>query len=220
MIKISRINVFNFENALRGMRHPLESYSKSDSRFIDGGFVLGENDAALAKKLILAGTDHSKFLRQIFVSMDIEAPIFWWKECSTYSVGVTANSTSTMHKLATTPITRERFSFDEELDELIYTQPVDWEFPQDRPHSNAIDNIIDYCEALRLKYLETKDVRYWRALIQILPESWNQTRAWTGNYQVLRNMYFARRNHRLSEWREFTQMIETLPYSSQLITVT
>ena len=165
MIKISRINVFNFENALHGMRHPLESYSKSDSRFVDGEFVLGENDAALAKKLILAGTDHSKFLRQIFVSMDIEAPLFWWKECSTYSVGVTVNSTSTMHKLATTPITRERFSFDEELDELIYTQPVDGDFPQDCPHSNAIDNIIDYCEALRLKYLETKDVRYWRALI-------------------------------------------------------
>lgn len=220
MIKISRINVFNFENALRGMRHPLESYSKNDSRFVDGELVLGENDAALAKKLILAGTDHSKFLRQIFVSMDIEAPLFWWKECSTYSVGVTANSTSTMHKLATTPITRERFSFDEELDELIYTQPVDWDFPQDQPHSNAIDNVIDYCEALRLKYLETKDVRYWRALIQILPESWNQTRAWTGNYQVLRNMYFARRTHKLIEWREFTQMIETLPYSSQLITVT
>lgn len=122
-----------------------------------------------------------------------------------------------MHKLATTPITRECFSFDKELDSIRVLQPVDYEFPAEHPLINAIDNIIFICENLREKYLETKDIKYWRALVQTLPMSWNQTRTWTGNYQNLRSMYSTRKNHKLSEWHEFCNMIECLPYGKELI---
>lgn len=190
-------------------------------------FLLGPNDLALAQRMIAAGTDESKFLRQIFVTIDIEAPLYWWKEMDTYKVGTVANSCSTMHKLATTPITRECFSFDMENDDLpvdyidqssVTPEGIDCGFVDHWHVEDGIDSIIQYCEELRLAYLETKDKRYWRALIQLLPESWNQKRTWTANYQVLRAIYFARRNHKLSEWHEFCDMIEKLPYGTQLIT--
>lgn len=233
MIDITKINVFNLQGALRGMRNPLESWSKSDSQFFcyysltdrrceyhEGCAVsLGKEDLALAQKLILAGSDHSKFMRQIFVSMDINAPLYWWKEMSTYKVGTVANSCSTMHKLAATPITKEMFSFDEELDALDI-QNYKEEYDGWRPYlslGKCIEEHINNCEVLRLKYLETKDVRYWRALVQLLPSSWNQKRTWTANYAVLRNIYFARRNHKITEWVEFCKRIEKLPYAKELI---
>lgn len=181
--------------------------------------LLGPNDIKLAQKLILAGSDHSKFMRQIFVSMDITAPLYWWKEMDTYKVGTTANSTSTMHKLATTPITRDCFSFDNSCnnqhDFNLYTKDGLVLRTQD-----LIDQTILRCEFLRQEYLETKDLDTWRLLIQLLPSSWNQTRTWTANYSVLRNIYFARQSHKLSEWRGFCKQLETLPYGKQLITLT
>lgn len=169
--------------------------------------LLGPEDLALAQKLIIAGSDHSKFMRQIFVTMDITAPLYWWKEMDQYRVGCTTNSESTMHKLATTPITRDCFSFDntDSFSPLI---------------TDLFDDLIQDLEKIRKSYLETKDIRYWRALIQLLPSSWNQTRTWTANYAVLRNIYFARSFHKLSEWREFCKIIEDLPYGEELICVT
>ena len=210
MIKVENVEAYNLEGALRGMRNPMNSWHKSDSWFDDeiNLFQIGEVDLELAQRLIKSGTDHSKFMRQIFVSMDITAPLYFFKELDTYKVGTTANSTSTMHKLATTPITRECFSFDN-LEEEIDTYAICF--------MDYVEYIVSVCEVIRQKYIETKNEIYWRMLIQLLPESWNQTRTWTANYAVLRNIYFARRNHKLIEWREFCKIIETLPYGKELI---
>jgi hypothetical protein len=223
MINIDRIEVFNFEGAIRGLRNPKNSWHKSDSTpaFLaeDERFHFGPNDLDLAQRMIAAGTDESKFMRQILVSMDIEAPLYWWKEMDTYKVATVANSCSTMHKLAATPITRDCFSFDEELDALdiqnYREEHDDW-----KPYlslGKCIEEHINNCEQLRRLYIETEDKRYWRALIQLLPESWNQKRTWTANYQTLRAIYFVRRYHKLQEWRDFCQMIEELPYGKELI---
>ena len=181
-------------------------------------FYFGPKDLKLAQSLIHAGTDESKFMRQIIVSVDITAPLYWWKEMDTYKIGTTANSTSTMHKLTSKSIEINDFSFDKELDNLninsgVLQDGIGYDFDV----RDAIDDIIYACEKLRQKYLETKDKSYWRALIQLLPESYNQTRTWTANYAVLRNIYFARRNHKLTEWREFCQWIESLPWAKELI---
>ena len=177
---------------------------------------LGPKDLALAQKLILAGPEHYKFMRQIFVSVDITAPIYWWKEFDTYKIGTTTNSTSTMHKLASSPITKKMFEFDNG-DDLIVSQGKsingEWEYV----FSDYQEDIIDMCETLRQKYLETKDKRYWRALVQILPESWLQTRTVTMSYANLRNIYFQRRNHKLKEWHLFCEWLATLPYAKELI---
>lgn len=238
MIKVENMEVFNIEGALRGMRNPMNSWDKSDSYFgckkhpnifeernskcdkdctfgnmkkvcsnYHNIFFIGENDLNLAQKLIKSGTDHSKFMRQIFVSMDITAPLYLWKEISTYKVATVANSTSTMHKLATTPITRECFSFDNEF--LDKDKQTIFDF--------IIDDTISNLEELRQLYIGTQDKKYWRMLIQLLPESWNQTRTWTANYAVLRNIYFSRKNHKLQEWRDFCNVIEELPYGKELI---
>lgn len=179
--------------------------------------TLGPKDLELAQKLILAGSEHCKFMRQIFVSVDITAPIYWWKEFDTYKVGTTANSTSTMHKLASKPITSEYFEFDsgDELEITNYTIPHGGECSL--VYSDYQEDIIDMCENLRQKYLETKDKRYWRALVQILPESWLQTRTVTMSYSNLRNMYFQRRDHKLTEWHDFCDWIKSLPYAGELI---
>jgi len=165
-------------------------------------FYFGPKDLKLAQSLVHAGTDEAKFMRQIFISVDISAPLYWWKEMDTYKVGTVANSTSTMHKLSSRPIEINDFSFDK-----------DW----DLDFNLAKEYIVSACETLRQKYIETQDKRYWRALIQLLPESYNQTRTWTANYAVLRNIYFARRNHKLQEWRDFCKWIETLPWAKELI---
>lgn len=213
MIKVEDINVFNLAGAIEGMRFPLQSWAKSDSGYPWTGedlrtkeFAIGPNDLALAQKLIGSKTnDHSKFLRQIMVSMHITAPLYWWKEMDTYKVGTTANSESTMHKLATTPITIEHFSFDNDIE-----GEDEW--------FEVSKNIAYDCERLRQYYLDTKDIRYWRALIQLLPSGWNQMRHWTANYAVLRNIYTSRRGHKLTEWQTFCEEIEKLPYGKELIT--
>jgi hypothetical protein len=233
MINIDKITVFNFEGAFRGLRNPMNSWDRSDSHFAcddslshrrieyrEGCAVdLGDADLDLAQRMIGAGTDESKFMRQIFVSMDITAPLYYWKQMDQYRIGVVTNSESTMHRLTQTPITRECFSFDEELDALdtqFYGQEVEG-FLEYFSLGLMNETTISTCERLRQKYLETKDKRYWRALIQLLPESWNQKRTWTANYQVLRAIYFARRYHKLQEWKDFCQMIEELPYGKELI---
>ena len=218
MIKIHSAQSCNFEGAFHGMRTPKESWDKSDSDFFCG-FDVGKKDIELAQKLILAGTDHGKFLRQIFVNMDITAPLYWWKEMDTYKVGTTANSTSTMHKLASTPITRECFSFDDNMDKVIVKNNPFSETKNTVSMDDIIDSTINNLESLRQRFNKTKSPEYWRALIQLLPESWNQRRTWTANYQVLRNIYFARRNHKLSEWREFCESLNNLFLGKELIMI-
>ena len=215
MIKIENIEVFNFEGAFRGLRNPMNSWNKSDS-YIDAltnKYIVGENDLKLAQRMIGAGTDESKFMRQIFVSMDITAPLYWWKEADTYKIATVSNSCSTMHKITSSEITEENYSFDPEPDKPLTDLPTD-----DYVRILDIKNrAVADAEWLRKKYNETKDKRYWRLLVQINPDGWLQKRTWTGNYQNLRNMYFARKNHKLIEWRQFCQMIEQLPYGLELI---
>ena len=215
MIKIENIEVFNFEGAFRGLRNPMNSWDKSDS-YIDAltnKYIIGGNDLKLAQRMIGAGTDESKFMRQIFVSIDITAPLYWWKEADTYKIATVANSCSTMHKITSSEITEENYSFDPEPDKPLTDLPTD-----DYIRILDIKNrAVADAEWLRKKYNETKDKRYWRLLVQINPDGWLQKRTWTGNYQNLRNMYFARKNHKLIEWRQFCQMIEQLPYGLELI---
>ncbi len=202
MLKTERVSVMNFENALRGMRNPMNSWDKSDSYYDENGdFVVGEADLGLAGRLAHSGTDHRKYLRQIFVSVDITAPLYWWKEFDTYKVATVANSTSTMHKIHAKPFSRADFSTDH-MDEETLTQ---------------FDGVIAYLEALRTKYMENKDKRYWYDMIQFLPSSYDQMRTVTLNYETLTNIYYARRNHKLDEWHTFCDMIRALPYADQLI---
>ena len=202
MIKIERTSVMNIENAIRGARNPLNSWDKMDSAYNeDGEYILGENDLGLGMRLAKAGSDHRKFIRQIFVSVDITAPLYWWKEFDTYKVGTVANSTSTMHKIHSKPIVMEDFSFDR-------LTPESEKFAKD---------MVDYIESVRLKYMEDKDKAYWWDLIQLLPSSYNQMRTCTMNYENLTNMYYARRNHKLDEWHVFCDWIRSLPYAEEFI---
>ena len=203
MIKIERTSVMNLENAIRGARNPLNSWDRMDSFYDrEGNYVLGENDLGLAKRLASAGSDHRKFLRQIFVSVDITAPLYWWKEFDTYKVGTVANSTSTMHKIHAKEFTREDFSHDR-LDES---------------GLNMLDAIIDYLECERQKFLENKEDRQsWHNMIQMLPSSYNQMRTVTMNYENLMNIYYARRFHKLDEWHVVCHWIESLPYAKEFI---
>lgn len=214
MIKIENIETFNFKGAFRGLRNPLNSWEKSNS-YTDafGKYVVGNKDLELAQRTINAGTDESKFMRQIFVSMDIIAPLYWWKEADTYKIATVSNSCSTMHKIASSEITEENYSFDPEPDKPLTDLLTDDYIRILDIKNRAIEDV----EWLRKKYNETKDKRYWRLLIQINPDGWLQKRTWTGNYQNLRNIYFARKNHKLIEWRQFCQMIEQLPYGKELI---
>lgn len=210
MIKVENIEIFNFDGAMRGLRNPMNSWDKSDSYTDEIGiFNIGPNDLKLAQRMLNGGPEESKFMRQIMISMDIDAPIFWWKEMDTYKVGTTANSCSTMHKLASGEIGAQNFSFDMDIAD----------FPEEYQElvSMIRVNSVYYCEQLRKAYEKTKDKRIWRALVEVLPMAWNQCRTWTANYQVLRNIYFQRRNHKLDEWREFCKIIEELPYGKELI---
>ena len=204
MLKVERISTANMENAIRGARNPLNSWSRMDSYYDEkGNFILGENDLSLAKKLAVAGSDHRKFLRQIIVSMDITAPLYWWKEFDTYKVGTVANSCSTMHKIQAKEFCREDFSCDRMTDEALA----------------VLDNVIAYLESERLKFIETKDKAAWHNMIQLLPSSFNQMRTVSMNYEVLINIYYARRTHKLAEWHTLCDAIKTLPYASELILV-
>lgn len=214
-MKFEHTEVWEFEHALRGMRNPMNSWDKSDSEieYIVGNrrFIIGKNDMELAKSLIKAGSEHRKFLRQIFVSVDITAPLYYWKEADTYKVGTVSNSCSTMHKLASTPITIDCFETDDYKEMLMGNM---------KPAA-----IIEYCEDLRLKYLETKNEGYWKELIRWLPESWLQTRTVTMNYENILNMYHQRKKHRLNEWSgidnpskpNFIVWVKTLPYAKEFI---
>ena len=211
-MKFEKTEVFNFEGAIRGMRNPMNSWDKSDSTFN----IIGPNDLILAQKLVSAGSEHAKFMRQIFVSVDITAPLYWWKEFDTYKVGTVANSTSTMHKLSSTPIIKEMFEFDN-LDITIDEYTIPHGGNCQTIFHDYTEDIIDMCENLRQKFIETKDKRYWRSLIQILPNAFLQTRTVTMSYANLRNIYFQRQNHKLEEWHKFCDWVDTLPYSKELI---
>lgn len=222
MIEVNNVNVFNFDGAFRGLRNPMNSWDKNDTRTIIGYLdenpmfdpncgepIVGPNDMKLAQRMIGGGPEEAKFLRQIFVTMDINAPFFWWKEMDTYKVGTTANSCSTMHKLTSREFASQDFSFDELIE--------DFNEQDQQLISDMRVNILNYCEELRQRYLKTKDKNLWRALIEILPSAYMQKRTWTANYQVLRNIYFQRRNHKLQEWKDFCGVIENLPYGRELI---
>jgi len=204
MLKVEKISVVNMENAIRGARNPMNSWARMDSYYNEKGeFVLGENDLALASKLAAAGSDHRKFLRQIIVSMDITAPLYWWKEFDTYKVGTVANSTSTMHKIQAKEFSREDFSCDKLTEGALA----------------VLDTMIEYLEGERVKFVETKEKSHWHNMIQLLPSSFNQMRTVSMNYEVLINIYYARRYHKLSEWHVLCDAIEKLPYADKLILV-
>ena len=230
-MKFENIRVYNFENALRGMRNPLASWKKIDSEFgvrprvevpedvvitreYENGLCeyvkIGPNDMGLAKRLIAGGSEHRKFLRQIFVTVDITAPLYYFKEFDTYRIGVTENSTSTMHKLASTPITLDCFELGDYSSEL--------DMIDDVPLGLRVDSFIDDLEQMRQKYLMTNDKRYWKELVRWLPNGWLQTRTVTMNYENLLSMYHQRRNHKLTEWSiDFINFIKSLPYASDFL---
>lgn len=224
-MKFENTEVWGFEHAIRGMRNPLESWDKSDSIVLmeqnenmDFREVakIGKNDLELAQKLIKAGSEHRKFMRQIFVAVDITAPLYWWKEFDTYKVGTVANSTSTMHKLASTPITMDCFEMDDFEDVELWE--CSYDFSKEKVGLKW-ENLIETLEFIRQRYNETKDKRYWKELIRLLPESWLQTRTVTMNYENLLNMYHHRKNHKLSEWHKFCEWVESLPFFKELINV-
>ncbi len=204
MLKVERVSVMNMEGAIRGARNPMNSWARMDSYYdAEGNFVLGENDLSLATRLAKAGSDHRKFLRQIFVTMDITAPLYWWKEFDTYKVGTVANSTSTMHKIQAKEFSREDFSCDRMSEDCLA----------------VLDSVIAYLESERTKFNETKEKSHWHNMIQLLPSSFNQMRTVTMNYEVLINIYYARRHHKLAEWHVLCDAIAALPYASELILV-
>ena len=213
MIKIENVEVFGWEAAIRGMRNPLNSWDKSDSYWThiedaetqqtaNFEYFVGDNDLKLMKSLAKAGDDHGKFLRMINVTLDIIAPLYWWKEFDTYKVGTVANSCSTMHKIHAKEFTMDDFSC-EYLDICNYFH---------------LGETVKILNRNREMFIETKDKQWWWwQLIQLLPSSYNQKRTVQLNYQVLKSMYRARKNHKLDEWRTFCEWIKSLPYS-ELIT--
>ena len=212
MIKLEKTNVMNMDNAIRGARNPMNSWSRGDSYFMisseDGleyedclpKFVMGENDLALARRLVKAGSDHRKFLRQIFVSVDITAPLYWWKEFDTYKVGTVANSCSTMHKIHAKEFELSDFS---------------WEHLNERS-LKLLDLTIDELNFNRDLFVSTKDKCYWWQMIQLLSTSYNQLRTVTLNYESLLNIYHARKHHKLDEWHTVCGWIEALPYFKEM----
>ena len=192
----------NLENAMRGARNPMNSWGRMDSSYDeDGNFCLGPNDLDLGRRLRKAGSDHRKFIRQIFVSVDITAPLYWWKEYDTYKVATVANSTSTMHKIHSKAFELDDFSHDHLTKDSLEFMGV----------------IIDRLGSIRQKFVAEKKKEDWYDLIQLLPSSYNQMRTCTMNYETLVNIYFARRNHKLQEWHTFCHWIESLPYAKELI---
>lgn len=243
-MKFENTEVWGFEHAIRGMRNAWESWDKSDSDYGNSDcngctnegkcgsiaspcFFIGNNDLELMQKLIKAGSEHRKFMRQIFVSVDITAPIYWWKEFDTYKVGTVANSTGTMHTLARTSITMDCFEMDdfENMPPRMFKSKDEY---GDTYEENdlcsfiSLDlfwcHLIDVLNDYRVHYNETKDKRYWKELIRLLPESWLQKRTITMSYENLLNMYHQRKNHKLTEWsKSFCDWVKNLPYAEELI---
>lgn len=202
MIQLERTSVMNLENAIRGARNPMNSWARGDSHYDEqGNYILGPNDLSLAKRLRLAGPDHRKYIRQIFVSVDITAPLYWWKEYDTYKISTVANSTSTMHKIHSKEFTLDDFSHDHLTEEGLH----------------SLKRTVEDLERIRLKFVEEKKKEDWYTLIQLLPSSYNQMRTCSMNYENLINMYFGRKSHKLMEWHSFCDWIESLPYASGLI---
>lgn len=213
MIRLEQTNVFNFEGAIRGMRNPLNSWNKSDSHWntpeFPDQYIIGNEDMKLAKRLIRSGSDHRKFVRQIFVSVDITAPLYWWKEFDTYKVGTVANSCSTMHKIHDKEFTMDDFSHEH----LIRFENVKGTQHSSTEYLSLVIFHLNYC---RDRYLETKDKKYWWQMIQLLPTSYNQKRTITLNYENLYGMYQARKNHKLDEWHVLCDWMKTLPYFEEM----
>lgn len=202
MILLERTSVMNLDNAMRGARNPMNSWERMDSRMGEDGYELGPNDLDLAKRLRRAGSDHRKFLRQVFVSVDITAPLYWWKEYDTYKVGTVANSTSTMHKIHAKAFELDDFSHDHLSEEGLAFLQV----------------IVETLEKTRLRFVnEGKNKADWYDLIQLLPSSYNQMRTCTMSYETLINIYHSRKNHKLAEWHTFCDWILQLPYGRELI---
>lgn len=229
-MKFENSDVWGFKHAVRGMRNPMNSWAKGDSGYAikeyelhdgeekvtydESQFGIGPNDINLMQRLIKGGPEHRKFMRQIMVSIDITAPLYWWKEFDTYKVGTTANSTSTMHKLTSKEITIDDF----EMDDYVGVKVFDKEPYNPDDYSDEVwDYVIDACEALRQRYIETKDMKYWKELIRLLPESYLQTRTITMNYENLYSIVRQRKGHKLSEWRQFINWVHDLPYADKLI---
>jgi len=205
MIKIENVDVYGWEATIRGMRNPLNSWKLSDSVPGKDGFFVGKNDYGLMERLVSAGTDHGKFMRMITVSLDITAPLYWWKEFDTYKVGTVANSCSTMHKIHAKEFTLDDFSHEHlSVGEI--------------GNIELMKCVITCLNVARKCFLETKDKHYWWQMIQLLPTSYNQKRTVLLNYEVLRHMYHARKAHKLDEWRDLCEWIKTLPYY-ELITM-
>lgn len=204
MIRLEQTNVFNFEGAIRGMRNPLNSWNKSDSHWntpeFPDQYIIGNEDMKLAKRLIRSGSDHRKFVRQIFVSVDITAPLYWWKEFDTYKVGTVSNSCSTMHKIHAKEFEMDDFSHEHMLPNTLF----------------RLRTVVECLNACRNDYLETKDKGYWWQMIQLLPTSYNQKRTITLNYENLYGMYQARKNHKLDEWHVLCDWMKTLPYFEEM----
>ena len=208
MLTIENAETFGWEAAIRGMRSPKNSWDKSDSRWSspdENGtdepmYIIGENDLKLMHTLAAAGQDHGKFLRMIHVQLDVTAPLYWHKEADQYKVGTVTDSCSTMHKIHSKEFTLDDFSHEHLYSPLHDLKPT-----------------VDLLNVYRERFLETKDKEDWWQLIQLLPSSYNQRRTWDLNYAVLRNIYHARRNHKIDEWHTLCDWIETLPYAKELI---
>lgn len=210
MIQIEKVDVWGFEHAIRGARNPYNSWVKSDSGYGTetyhyGEFVLGEADLDLMKRLYKAGSEHRKYLRQIFVSMDVTAPLYWWKEMDQYKIGTVTDSCSTMHKIHEKPFELEDFSFDD------FDYYGEWK--------DDVINVIESCEDLRQDYLKTKDKSYWYLLIRLLPSAYNQKRTLTMNYENVVNIIKQRSGHKLTEWEDFIAELKKLPYITEIMGV-
>lgn len=235
MLKIENTEVIGWEHAIRGMRNPMNSWEKSDSKWYSIGiptsnpaaindkylsqkYCIGDNDLDLMSRLRNAGTDHRKFMRMITVYLDITAPLYWWKEFDTYKVGTVANSCSTMHKIHEKEFTLDDFSCEhlyaeDEIDGMYYSTTAEEEFTS----TDVLKVVIESLNNYRKMYLATKDKKEWWQMIQLLPSSYNQRRTVMLNYEVLANIYKSRRNHKLDEWHAFCDWIESLPYSDLII---
>lgn len=204
MIKFENVEIYGWEAAIRGMRNAKNSWAKSDTIFDGDKWCMGDNDLKLMTTLANAGTDHGKFMRMIIVTLDITAPLYWWKEFDTYKVGTVANSCSTMHKIADKEFTLDDFSHEHLNDES----------------AEYLSKLVDLLNSYRKLFLEDKNKSWWWQLIQLLPSSYNQRRTVQLNYAVLKNIYNARRNHKLDEWNLFCGWIERLPYSELITGIT
>ena len=239
MIRISKAETYGWEAAIRGMRNPMNSWDKSDSYpAVDCGkcgiidrecichpkehdcpefacYAVGENDLSLMKKLAAAGNDHGKFLRMINVTVDVEAPLYWWKQADQYRIGVTTNSTSTMHTIHKREFTMDDFSHEHLFNDGYITNG-------EYCYLSSMDCLKEQVHTLNMfreKYLETKDKKYWWQMIQLLPSSYNQMRTIDLDYETLFSIYHQRKNHKLNEWVTFCEWIETLPYMKEFLNI-